>query len=177
MTVIGVDAYTGGWVAVAIDDGGYVGSFLAPDIAAVEAEGARRWGVQTIVVDIPIGIPDAGARQADVEARRFIKPRGASVFPTPVRAALEASTYAEARVASVAASGKSLSAQAFAIAPRILDVDAHLALASARILEGHPEVSFRAMAGRGIEEPKKSFDGARLRMDLLEAEGIVVPRA
>ena len=140
-------------------------------------QAAERWGARAIVVDIPIGIPESGPRLADTEARRFIKPRGSSVFPTPVRAALEAPTYEEARIASVAASGKSLSSQAFAIAPRILDVDGHTPRDGVAIIEGHPEVSFRAMAGEPITERKKDLGGAILRTQLLEAEGMVVPRA
>ncbi len=108
-------------------------------------------------------------------ARRFIKPRGSSVFPTPIRAALLAETDAEARAASVAASGKSLSAQAYAIRERILDVAGHVATSVVPIYEGHPEVSFRAMAVEGLAESKKSFGGLSLRYELLKDVGVAVP--
>src|SRR5206468_1411244 len=52
---------------------------------------------QVIGVDIPIGLPESGARPADVAARRFVGPRASSVFTTPQRAVLEAPSYAEAR--------------------------------------------------------------------------------
>jgi predicted RNase H-like nuclease len=131
--------------------------------------------VAALCVDIPIGIPEAGSRQADMLARGFIKPRGSSVFPTPIRAALLAETYAEAREASMAASGKSLSAQAYAIRERILDVDGYVGASSKPIYEGHPEVSFRAMTTEGLVEPKKTYGGLSLRYQLLKAEGLVVP--
>lgn len=175
MTVLGMDACKGGWVAIAVDDNGYVGGLVESSLERVEADAIARWGVNTIVIDIPIGIPDTGSRMADVEARRFIKPRGSSVFPTPVRAALESETYADARAVSVARSGKSLSAQAYAMRERILDVDSYVNDAKVRVLEGHPEVSFRAMAGEPILESKKAVEGTLMRIELLAGEGIEIP--
>ncbi len=175
MEYAGADACSGGWVVVVIDDAGLVEAFTASAIEEADAALAARADVGALCVDIPIGIPDAGSRQADILARGFIKPRGSSVFPTPIRAALLADTYAEAREASVDASGKSLSAQAYAIRERILDVDGFVGQSSMPIYEGHPEVSFRAMTTEGLEEPKKTFGGLSLRYQLLKDEGIVVP--
>jgi len=176
MTVLGLDSCKTGWIAVAIDDNGYVDAFIAPNIAEAEAVGRERWDVTTIVVDIPIGLPDSGPRVADIEARKFIKPRHNSVFSTPVRPAVSAATYDEARTASIAfTGGKSLSKQAWAITEKIRDVDRHIASATARILEGHPEVSFRAIAGSPIEHYKKSLPGAMMRRELLASEGIDLP--
>ncbi|SEJ51660.1 DUF429 domain-containing protein [Demequina mangrovi] len=175
MTYLGIDACKKGWVVVVVDDAGWVDAFVAPDIAVAERGGITDFGATTMVVDIPIGIPDSGARRADQLSRKFIKPRGSSVFPVPVRAALIAPTYEAARAASIAASGKSLSAQAYAIRERILDVDRHVASARIPLLEGHPEVSFRAMAGAGLDHPKKSEAGAALRQQLLAGRGIDVP--
>jgi len=175
MEYAGADACSGGWVVVVVNDQGFVEAFTSPGIAEADAALAARAGVAALCVDIPIGIPDAGSRQADILARSFIKPRGSSVFPTPIRAAVVADTYAEAREASVAASGKSLSAQAYAIRERILDVDGHVAKSAVPLYEGHPEVSFRAMTTEGISEPKKSYGGLSLRYKLLQGEGIEVP--
>jgi predicted RNase H-like nuclease len=52
--------------------------------------------VTLITIDIPIGLPDTGSRAADHAARVAVGPRWQSVFLTPIRAALEAPTYAEA---------------------------------------------------------------------------------
>ena len=176
MTVLGLDGCRSGWVAVAIDGDGFVDAFIAKDVAEAESAGRERWNVSTIVVDIPIGLPDGGPRQADVEARAFIGPRRNSVFPTPVRAAVTAPTYPEAVAASVEACGKSLSKQAWAIAPKIREVDAFLRSgeSATRILEGHPEVSFRAMANGVLEHYKKSLSGLLLRRELLAGEGIAL---
>lgn len=175
MIYLGLDSCKSGWVVVVIDDAGFVDAYVSPVVAAAAERASANWTLRTIVIDIPIGIPDAGPRQADVLARRFIQPRGSSVFPTPVRAALESATYPEAAAASVLAQGRSLSTQAYAIRDKILDVDAYLRGGARNVFEGHPEVSFRAMAGYGIEDPKKSFAGMSLRYGLLAAEGITVP--
>lgn len=174
-TYVGADACKGGWVAVVIDEVGFVDAFVGPGIREIESEAIERFAAAALVVDIPIGVPDSGPRQADLLARAFIRPRGSSVFPTPVRPALMVPTYAQARIASVASSGKSLSSQAYHIRERILDVDGHIADARIPLLEGHPEVSFRAMNREGIADPKKSFAGTLLRRELLAREGIDVP--
>jgi predicted RNase H-like nuclease len=44
---------------------------------------------------MPIGLPDAGRRMADTLARQAVGPRRASVFVTPVRAALEEASFAQ----------------------------------------------------------------------------------
>ena len=175
MTVLGLDGCKGGWIAIALDDSGYVDAFLAPTAADAERIGLERWNIDAMVIDIPVGIPDTESRLADVEARRFIKPRHSSVFSTPVRAALEAPDYNAARIASLAASGKSLSKQAWAICDKIREVDAWVRDAQVTAREGHPEVSFRAMAGEPIEHYKKTLSGAMLRRQLLAGEGIELP--
>src|SRR5579859_2437139 len=80
---------------------------------------------QVIGVDVPIGIPEAGGRAADEAARRFVGPRASSVFTTPVRRALEAPTYAEARALATELTGKSISAQSYALRHRILEIDGY----------------------------------------------------
>jgi predicted RNase H-like nuclease len=175
MTVLGLDGCKGGWLAIAVDDTGYLDAFVAPTVAEVERIGRYRWGITAMVIDIPVGVPDSGPRRADREARRFIAPRHSSVFSTPVRAALGALDYNAARVASLAACGKSLSKQAWAITDKIRDVDAWAAGATVMAREGHPEVSFRAMAGEPILHYKKTLSGAKLRRELLAGEGIKLP--
>jgi len=66
-------------------------------------------------VDPPIGVPAAETRAADQAARRFVGGRRASVFTTPIRGMLEADTYAAARVLATELTGKSISAQSFAL--------------------------------------------------------------
>lgn len=176
MTVLGLDSCRRGWVVVAASDLGVEDIFVAPDAPAAERIARERWDVEAIVIDIPIGIPDTGPRQADSLARTFIRPRSSSVFSTPVRSALFAADYDQARANSIAATGgSSLSKQAWAIGTKIREIDAWAPQASVPVREGHPEVSFRAMAASGIEFYKKSETGIRIRRGLLEDHGLVVP--
>jgi predicted RNase H-like nuclease len=52
-----------------------------------------------------------------------VGPRRASVFMTPVRAALEAARYAAAVRANREQAGEGISAQAYGLRPKILEVN------------------------------------------------------
>ena len=167
MTYVGVDGCTKGWVAVVLDDEGFLDAVLAPTIADVPSG-------DVIGIDIPIGLTEA-PREADAAARVRAS-RSSSVFSTPRRALLEAPTYAEARAIAAALGGPSLSSQAYRLGPKILEVDAWLPSATCRVAEVHPEVCFVEMGGgRKLRWSKRSWNGMRERWGLLAAEGIVVP--
>lgn len=72
---------------------------------------------------MPIGLPDAGRRQTDVLVRKLVGPRWASVFMTPVRAALAEEDYAAATAANARIAGKGISRQAYGLRTKILEVD------------------------------------------------------
>jgi predicted RNase H-like nuclease len=169
--VLGVDAYKGGWVALVHANGAEVGCRLYGHFSELIGDHPD---ARIIAVDIPIGLPEKGSRQADVEARRFVGPRRSSVFPTPPRAVLEAPNFEEALSLAQGLGGPGISRQSFALAPKILEVDA-VASDDERIVEVHPEVSFCAMADRSIEFPKKSWNGLLLRRQLLKENGILLP--
>jgi predicted RNase H-like nuclease len=97
------------------------------------------------------------------------------VFTTPIRAVLEAATYPDARAAATELTGKSISAQAYALRARILELDQYAA-GDDRVIEVHPEVSFRELAHRPLLS-KHRADGLAERRALLEEAGIEVPDA
>jgi len=176
--VLGVDACPAGWVGVVIDPQRRASVFVAPDITGLVDLVRERYDVPVVAVDIPIGLPDAGGRKADAEARRALVGKASSVFSTPVRAAVEAATYEEARAANLAATGgrTSVSAQAYALREKVLQVDAWVrGRPGARVIEVHPEVSFARMAGAPLLARKKDADGVRARREALAAHGIVAP--
>ena len=168
--VAGVDMAGGGWAVVVLEKDRVADAFRCESFAEallVEAE--------VVAVDVPIGIPDSVPRPADVAARRFVGARGSSVFATPVRAVLEAPTYAEARAVAVELTGKSVSAQSYALRHRILEVDEH-ARRDERVIEVHPEVSFSELARRPLLS-KHRTDGLAERRALLEEAGLEVPES
>ncbi len=164
-SVLGVDGCKGGWVG-ALLLGTTVSWRFWPTAAGFLSE-----PVDVIAVDIPIGLPARGVRACDVLARRGLPGQGSSVFPAPVRAVLAATTYAQARALSVAVDGRSLSAQAFGIVPKVAEVDVARGLVGGELLEVHPELSFSRLAGAsGHPVPlprKKSAAGALARVQLL----------
>lgn len=170
MTCLGVDGAGAGWIAV-----WRAGDTLAfaryPDAQALW--GCHR-GARVIVVDIPIGLPDSGPRASDALARRLLGPRrSGSIFPAPVRAILDAGTRLQASDAQRRIDGRGLSAQAFALFPKIRQWDSLVQsdpLARATVHEGHPEVSLAALrggAGLGIEASKRTAEGQAIRIGLL----------
>jgi predicted RNase H-like nuclease/DNA-binding MarR family transcriptional regulator len=168
--VAGVDGCKGGgWIAAVLDSG-RIDFQEHPDFTSVLSIDAA-----VIGVDIPIGLPNAEPRRADVLARKFVGPRWPSVFMTPPRPVLEATNHAEATALSVELTGKGVSRQAFELAARILEVDA-LARRDPRLIEVHPEVSFRALAGRPLPSKHKP-EGAAIRRELLRADLTAVRRS
>lgn len=181
--VLGVDRDKGSWVGVLLPGvgSGQSRSVRAPDLATLIDRAAQVVGepAALVAVDIPIGLPDTGVRQADVLARGLVGPRASSVFTTPVRDALAADTYAEARRVSVERTGgRSVAAQSYALRSAILDVDAYVRGGRAggpRVVEVHPEVSFAALAGAPLPTRKSTPEGVRERVALLTGAGIGLP--
>jgi predicted RNase H-like nuclease len=164
VAVLGVDGWRGRWVAARLD-GRTVTLVVLEDAAAVLAVP----DVAVVGIDMPIGLSDDGVRACDVAARRRLVGAASSVFPAPVRPVLGASTYDEARSASLAASGRSLSVQTFGLVPAIRSLDDALGdPPDPRVHEVHPELSFRALDGR-VTDRKASVAGLAQRIRALEA--------
>lgn len=168
--VLGADGCPGGWAVAAVggEVRGEVGPVLrwhlVPDATTLLAL-ARDTGAVAVAVDVPVGLPDDGPRPCDLAARARLRGGGASsVFPAPPRRVLPCSSYAEARRLA-----PSLSAQTFALVARIRDVDEalHDAGLHDRVVECHPEVSFRALTGTVLPR-KTSAPGALRRLAALQ---------
>ncbi|TML44808.1 MAG: DUF429 domain-containing protein [Actinobacteria bacterium] len=168
LRVAGVDLASGGWAVVVLEESRVMETFRCATFAE-----ALLVDAQVVAVDIPIGILDEGARPADIAARRFVGPRAPSVFTTPVRRVLQTPTYAEARRVALDLTGKSISAQSYALRDRILEVDEY-AHEDERVIEVHPEVSFRELGHRPLLS-KHRADGLAERRLLLEQAGIDLP--
>jgi len=169
--VVGADVWKNGWIAIVAVDG-WIASIDAyetmVDLAAAEPE------AEVIAVDIPIGLPIAPPRPADSAARRFIGARSSSVFPTPPRDVLKAETYQDALRLSRKRYGVGLTAQSYSLRRRILETDA-VARSDPRLVEIHPEVTFRSLAGRALAFSKKSWNGHAERRRLLSSVGLSLP--
>ena len=174
-TAYGVDGCPAGWLAVVVrPKGGMCWRVVdAVDELVRMADEADR-----IFVDIPIGLP-AGRRErmCDQAARSMLgRPRGSSVFRTPVREVFEATDFAEAgkisrRLTAIkGGKGKAVTKQTFAIVPKISQVDRLLRScpkAPRLVREIHPEVCFAGLAGHSMKHSKKKTAGFEERRSVL----------
>ena len=154
----GVDGCRRGWV-VATRSGLQVCATFSEVMAIADL----------IAVDMPIGMPPPMPRRAELECRRYISPRGSTIFPTPPRACLSAATYLEACELSMIVTGKKISKQAWNILSKIHEIDDCLSADNAhRVIEVHPESSFTAMNGDCPLSSKHREQGRIARRVLLE---------
>lgn len=167
--VLGVDWYKAGWVGVVLGPD-EPATIVAVDLAELIA---RVEGAACVGVDMPIGLPQT-TRASDVAARAFVGPRRSSVFMTPPRAVLAAGSYADANALARDIVGKGLSQQAWALRRNIAHVEA-VAADDRRVIEVHPEVSFRAMRGEHLAFAKTTWNGQAIRRGALAAHGIALP--
>ena len=167
--VVGIDARPRGWVAVGLASGD-------PEVAtAAELPVliARFPDAAVIAVDMPIGLSGA-ARECDIAARRFVGPRRSSVFMTPPADVLFAPTYDEANRRSRDRYGAGVSRQAYALSANVRVVG-ELADEDPRVIEVHPEVSFRAFLGDVLAYGKSTWNGQAIRRRALDHAGIRLP--
>ena len=172
---VGVDGCRGGWLAVGLNRSGGHGFEVFGKFQTLLQ---RYRSAELVLVDIPIGLPDGpGGRDCDREARRRLRPRGSTVFPTPTRstaqwAAKHRCDYRGAVEVERCQTGKAISRQTFAICPKIAEVDDALSGGDARptVREVHPELCFWALNGwRPMEWSKKRGKGRRERLEILKA--------
>lgn len=167
----GADGCRSGWIGVYEDtSSGELVWEVCPSLEALASES----GADLIALDVPIGLPDRGARDCDTVARRLLgRPRGSSVFPAPIRPVLEATCHADACAIRETVEGRRMSIQAWAILPKIVEVDHAMrasAILRARVREVHPEVCFLHLSGRPMAYAKKSRLGREERLNLLRPE-------
>lgn len=168
--VLGVDGAADGWFGVLLVDGYFAAADLKPTVAALLD---RHPDAEVVAVDIPIGLPVGRTRPADNAAKRFVGGgRAASVFPTFPRDVLMAKPY-EVALEAARRLGTGLSRQAYALSDRIDEV-ADLAAADTRLVEVHPEVSFRAMKGTPLRYAKHTWSGLAERRALLASVGVLL---
>jgi predicted RNase H-like nuclease len=169
--VTGIDGCKSGWIAVTLDTASQQLSHgVYPDGACLFAATIES---NVIAIDIPIGLPQRGARACDRAARRLLgRPRSSSVFPAPIRPALAAESRVEADRITRNIDGRGVGAQAWNIYSRICEIDIQLRQFRRlrdRVHESHPEVCFWALNGSTpMARTKHSPEGLEERRCLIE---------
>ena len=166
-----MDACKAGWVGVVVGEAP-ARAFVAPGIERLVSLASESGDVAMIAIDIPIGLPDQGRRQADMLAKAAIGPLRSSVFMTPVREALLAGDHATAVEINRRMAGEGISIQAFGLRTKLFEVDVWVRRTRHRVIEVHPEVSFARLAGRPLTARKSTWAGMHHRRELLLDAGI-----
>ena len=146
---------------------------------------ARYKDARLVLVDIPIGLPEGlERRECDRQARKLLGRRRSSVFPSPTRQTVEHAVahpkdYPGALTVERRFAGKGISRQAFAISPKIAEVDAVMRSrdtnAAPDVREVHPELCFWALNDRQpMRSNKKKTQG---RVERLRVLGEIEPRS
>ncbi|GAA5120897.1 DUF429 domain-containing protein [Haloechinothrix salitolerans] len=161
-----------GWVGIVLDNGRMT-AHVASGIAALVDQASADGPVAVVGIDMPIGLPDNGPRQADQLARQAVWRLRSSVFMTPTRSALGCSDHASASARNRELTGQGMSIQAYGLKPKLLEVDGWARQAAVDVVEVHPEVSFAHLAGAPLDVGKRTHDGVVRRRKLLREAGIV----
>jgi len=173
--VVGVDGCAGGWFAVRATATGDLESARYESFAAVVDAYAT---ADRILVDMPIGLPEAEPRECDSIARKRLGARGRSVFPVPCRAVVEYAdeagddaSYDRANEIQRDHLGRGISKQAWNITPKIAEIDRLLRENSpaVEIAESHPECCFAALNDwYPVAQPKATAAGRAARFGVLD---------
>ena len=166
-TFVGLDGYPGGWVAVWLSNDRqeikylpHIDELLPNDFAIA-------------MIDIPIGLPDSGRRNCDIQARELLKPNQSRVFLDARRGVLDCTSQPEASAKGKFLDGKGVSVQLFGIAKKLREMDAAITPAlQNRLKECHPELVFWRLNKNKSVPTKKKGPGIELRKRLLKREGI-----
>jgi predicted RNase H-like nuclease len=189
--VAGVDGCRDGWFAVFRDiETGQCRAYTLGHIFEVlklPHDPPEQPEPEIVAVDMPIGLLDCaehGGRQCDREARKLLgQPRGAAVFPPPVRAALKCRDFGAANRANKRSSpGKiGIPLQCYCLFPKLREVDGWMnATKQERVFEVHPELCFYELNNKQpMGHGKKRTDGFKERERLLKKAGLgeIVERA
>lgn len=167
MRAIGLDGFSRGWVAVALDGEARTISFHA------SVSDALRGPFDRAGIDIPIGMQEDGERACDRLARERLRPHVSRVFmgarrwlwqefSDPDAANREAHRRGETRV----------SRQLWYLGRKIMEVDAFVRTHRALdVREVHPELVFLRLNSGEPLPPKKSEEGESRRCRLLKRHG------
>jgi len=171
MTVVGLDGFNKGWVAVTLDGDRPSIAFI-DDVSRLATQRFTR-----AAIDIPIGLSDDGVRACDREARALLRPHTSRVFTGAGRWLWQQfcypDDYAKANAAAVERGQSRVSLQLWHIGPKIIEVDEFVqAHRDLDIRETHPELVFWRLNGERPLASKRSTDGVELRRELLRGQGI-----
>jgi predicted RNase H-like nuclease len=167
---VGAVPCDGPWLAVVFDGPTFDHAAVLDGVGDVWLRYEER--VDRLLVGVPVGLIDEGRerRRCDALAREVLGPRRAAVVDPPAREATRKRRYPAASRTHERKTGRDLSRRAFEAREAIAAVDELLQeLPEARdaVAEAHPEVCFRAFAGRPLDHPRDVAGGYAERLRIL----------
>jgi predicted RNase H-like nuclease len=177
VVVAGADGCPKGWVICYRTANG---ELLVNVVETLEKAFDLVEGLSILAVDMPIGlldVPQRGGRECERQAKEKLGAKRSSVFASPCRPALAASTHAEANRISKAL-GIGISIQAFGLFKKLKEIDDLVRdkpAIGARIREVHPELAFARMNNcQPVMSKKRKAEGRAERCRLL-SELVLMP--
>ncbi len=171
----GVDACKAGWMMVKSVEETYAFGLWE----GIEDMVGQNADIQRFLIDIPIGLGSAShPRTIDQKLRRELGKRSSTVFNAPVRKAVYAENYAEAKAKNLSVEGKSISIQSFNICPKIKETDEFLLQNDdIEMIESHPELCFKYLNdGKVVLSKKSTPEGAKERLAILRKYDATIPK-
>ena len=162
----GIDGCKAGWIIVKTVGTDYTFGIWQHIGELVRANA----DVRRFLIDIPIGLgSQSHPRTIDGILRRELGKRSSTVFNAPVRTAVYAKNYTEAKAKNRAIEGKSISVQSFNICTKISETDEFLTQQNhIEMIESHPELCFKYLNGGKVVLSKKSTtEGIEARLHIL----------
>lgn len=173
--VLGVDSTRSGWLGALLEASGHGTPHLIAASSLPELL-EQAGDVAVVAVTVPLGLPDQGRREADVQTRRFLGDQGSTVLTPPVRDAVYAVSHSEANSLNRAASGSGVSSEAWDLRRRIQELDAWVRQdLPALVVETHPEAAFATLAGAPLASRRRTGAGTAERRSVLATGGVFVP--
>ena len=163
---LGLDGFRLGWVAAWIDDSGRQGFDYSERLERLLQIPHKR-----AMIDMPIGLPEAGYRKCDLQGREWV---GSSVFLGARRNLLGFGSLAEANSHywEHEGRGRGISCQLWNLRCKISEVDAIMTPSRQRVLcEAHPELVFWSRNRKQALNRKKSDMGRKQRIAILKDLG------
>jgi len=162
--VAGIDRWRGGWIVAELSGTSVSLSTAATVEPLIEQLAAHA----AVAIDMPIALAVHGRRQAEAEVRAVLGASARSVFTSPTRAAVQATSRSQATTVNRANGGPGISAQAFGLFASICELRTVLSAEQCdHWWETHPETSFATVNGGTPLASKKTARGVGERLTLL----------
>jgi predicted RNase H-like nuclease len=163
----GIDGCRAGWIAVKFAPDG------AREVTIIERiDQLPALDPAMVFIDMPIGLPESGDRGCDLAARKLLTGAASRVFLGLRRPLLRYIDDYPAANEWAKSDGKGLAKQAFAILPKIAEVDAVMRPErQCRFRESHPELVFWRLNGGTALVSKHTPEGLQARRDILARHG------